>query len=74
MSIKLKLLKAVGLNRLSPRWLKVICLQLVMNEVEKSVKSLFRGVDLTKLTPEQRESIHSHIDKMNLARGKGMQA
>lgn len=74
MSIKLKFLKAVGLNRLSPRWLKVICLQLVMNEVEKRVTSLFKSVDLSKITPEQRAAIQASVDRMNEARGKGMQA
>lgn len=74
MSIKLKFLKAVGLNSLSPRWLKVMCLNLVMSEVEKRVTSLFKSVDISKITPEQRAAIQASVDRMNEARGKGMQA
>lgn len=50
------------------------CLQMIMNHIQKQVTNLFKDADLSKLTPEQKMSIQDCVDKMNLARGKGMQA
>ncbi|EPY8428830.1 hypothetical protein ACXG8O_004030 [Citrobacter youngae] len=74
MKIKLKLLQVVGLNPITPRWLKILCLNLTMNEIEKSMTSFFKGVDLSKITPEQRASLQACVDRMNLARSKGIDA
>ena len=74
MNIKMRIIKTIGLSKLSPRWLKVLCLQATMNEIQAHVTKIFDGADLSKLTPEQRMSIQACLDKMNVARGKGMQA
>ena len=74
MSMKLKLIKTIGLNPLCPRWLKVLCLQMTMNQIEKMMVSFFKGVDLSKASPEQRAELQKCVDKMNLARGKGIKA
>lgn len=70
---KLKLLRTVGLNKYSPRWLKILCLQLVMNQVERGFKRAFSQVsevDLSKVTPEKLAEVNRLIEQMNLARGK----
>lgn len=74
MKLKLKLIKSISLNPLTPRWLKVICLKLVMREIERGFSSLFKGVDLSKITQEQRDEINKRITKLNLIRGKGLDA
>ncbi|PAO09817.1 hypothetical protein CIW60_12685 [Enterobacter roggenkampii] len=74
MNLKMRIIKVVGLSRFSPRWMKVFCLQMTMNHIQKQVTNLFKDADLSKLTPEQKMSIQDCVDKMNLARGKGMQA
>lgn len=74
MSIKIKIIKTIGLNPLCPRWLKVFCLQVTMNEIEKSMVSFFKGVDLSNISPEQRDALQKCVEKMNLARGKGIKA
>ncbi|MFS7308405.1 hypothetical protein [Rahnella inusitata] len=74
MKLKIRAIKWVSLSPLAPRWLKVLCLQLVMNEIAKGFKSLFDKADLSSITQEQRDEINKAITKMNLARGKGMEA
>ncbi len=74
MKLKMRLIKSVGMHPLSPRWLKVICLQLVMNEIANSFTSLFANADFSKITQEQRDELNKQIQKMNIARGKGMEA
>lgn len=74
MNLKMRIIKVIGLSRFSPHWMKVFCLQMTMNHIQKQVTNLFKDADLSKLTPEQKMSIQDCVDKMNLARGKGMQA
>lgn len=74
MNIKMSFVKKVGLHPSSPRWLKVICLQITMNEIEKEINAVFAKIDLTKITQEQRDKLNVEITRMNLARGKGMKA
>lgn len=70
------LLKKIGISPLSPRWLKILCLQLVMNEITSGFKKVFAKVDTSKITQEQRDdintliaNINTLIAKMNKARG-----
>ncbi|MEN0577695.1 hypothetical protein AAIG39_01580 [Phytobacter palmae] len=74
MNIKMWFVKKVGLHAMAPRWLKVICLQITMSEIEREINAVFAKVDLSKITKEQRDSLNAQITKMNLARGKGMKA
>ncbi|MEI7410089.1 hypothetical protein [Pectobacterium aroidearum] len=69
MKVKMELLKKIGLHPLCPRWMKILILQLTMNEIESEFKKLFANVDASKITPEKREEINALIAKMNKARG-----
>ncbi|HHE5697817.1 TPA: hypothetical protein ACPEY2_001707 [Citrobacter amalonaticus] len=73
MNIKMRIIKMVGLSRLSPRWLKILCLQATMNQIQNNVTKIFESADLSKMTPEQKRSLQACLDKMNVARGKGIQ-
>lgn len=68
-SLKMKIIAAIGLHPLAPRWIKVVCLQLTMSEIEKGFKRVFRCIDASKITQKQRDEINGLIEEMNSARG-----
>lgn len=70
-SIKMKLIKAIGLSPLSPRWLKVLCLQFTCQEIASQFRQAIAKADLTKITDEQRAEINRLIERMNDARLNG---
>ncbi|MDE4079730.1 MULTISPECIES: hypothetical protein [Enterobacter cloacae complex] len=72
--MKLRITRAIGLNKYSPRWVKVICLRLTKNEIERSLNALLTNIDESALSPEQVKALRECVDKINLARGKGMKA
>ncbi|BBJ64722.1 MULTISPECIES: hypothetical protein [Enterobacter] len=72
--MKLRITRAIGLSRFSPRWVKVICLQLTKNDIERSLNALLANIDESELSPEQVKAFRECVDRINLARGKGMQA
>jgi len=71
MDLKMKIIAMVGLSRFSPRWLKVLCLQVTMSRIEKAFRKVFAEDVLSKITDEQRNEINAMIAKMNTARGRG---
>ncbi|NUL35094.1 hypothetical protein [Kosakonia sacchari] len=74
MKLKVRIVSAIGLSRHAPRWLKIMCFQVVMDEVARSIESMFKGADFSKLTQEDRDELQKAIDKLNLARGRGIKA
>lgn len=68
--LKMKIIAAIGLSKFSPRWVKVLCLQLTMGQIESGFKKLFADIDASKITPEKREEINALIARMNMLRGK----
>lgn len=68
--LKMKIIALIGLNKFSPRWVKVLCLQLTMNDIEWRFKKMFADIDTSKITQEQRDEVNTLIARMNLARGK----
>lgn len=66
--------RAIGLSKFSPRWVKVICLRLTKNDIERSLNALLATIDESELSPEQVKALRECVDRINLARGKGMQA
>ncbi|HHY2939389.1 TPA: hypothetical protein ACV5RJ_003694 [Enterobacter roggenkampii] len=72
--MKIRITRAIGLSKFSPRWVKVICLRLTKNDIERSLNSLLASIDETEHTPEQVKMLRECVDRINLARGKGMQA
>lgn len=70
-SLKMKLVKVIGLSPISPRWLKVLCLQVTCMEIGSQFKQAMAKVDLTKITEEQRTEINRLIKRMNTARMGG---
>lgn len=67
-SLKMKLVKTIGLSPLAPRWIKVLCLQITCMEISSQFKQAMAKVDLTKITEEQRAEINRLIERMNAAR------
>ncbi|BBJ58436.1 MULTISPECIES: hypothetical protein [Enterobacter] len=72
--MKLRITRAIGLSKFSPRWVKTICLRLTKNDIERSLNNLLTTIDETELSPEQVKALREWVDRINLARGKGMQA
>jgi hypothetical protein len=71
--MKLRITRAIGLSKFSPRWVKVICLRLTKNDIERSSTRFWP--QLMKLNSfEQVKALRECVDRINLARGKGMQA
>lgn len=68
--LKMKIIAAIGLSKFSPRWVKVLCLQHTMNQIETGFKNLFADFDASKITQEQRDEVNALIAKMNMARGE----
>lgn len=67
--LKMKIIAAIGLHPWSPRWLKILCLQLTMSEIAKGFERVFSSVDTSSITQLQRDEINGLIAKMNRARG-----
>lgn len=72
--MKLQIIRAIGLSQFSPRWVKVICLRLTKNDIERSLNAFLTTIDESELSPEQVKLLRECVDRINLARGKGMQA
>lgn len=72
--MRLRITRAIGLSKLSPRWVKTICLRLIKNDIERSLNALLATIDETELSSEQVKALRECVDRINLARGKGMQA
>ncbi|QGG08506.1 hypothetical protein [Enterobacter cancerogenus] len=72
--MKLRIIRAIGLSKFSPRWIKVICLRLTKNDIERSLNALLATIDESELSSEQVKALRECVDKINLARGKGMKA
>ncbi len=69
--MKLRITRAIGLSKFSPRWVKVICLRLTKNDIERSLNVLLATIDESELTPEQVKALRECIDRINIARGEG---
>lgn len=77
MSTKQRVIAAIGLHPLAPRWVKILCLHACCSEIEKEFKSTFAKidkVDLSKITPEKREELNTLVAEMNLKLKKRMDA
>ncbi|HGG5994857.1 TPA: hypothetical protein ACJG4C_003887 [Salmonella enterica subsp. diarizonae serovar 61:r:z53] len=77
MSIKQKIIAAVGLHPLAPRWVKILCLYACASEIEKEFKSMFAKIDkadFSKITPEKRAELNALVTKINLKLKKRMDA
>ncbi|MCU6164552.1 hypothetical protein [Enterobacter roggenkampii] len=74
--MKLRITRAIGLSKFkfSPRWVKVICLRLTKNDIERSLNALLTNIDESDLSPDQVKALRECVDRINLTRGKGMQA
>lgn len=72
--MKLRITRAIGLSKFSPRWVNVICLRLTKNDIERSLNALLTTIDESNLSPEQVKLLRECVDRINLARGKGMLA
>lgn len=72
--MKLRITRAIGRSKFSPRWVKVICLRLTKNDIERSLNALLATIDESNLSPEQVKLLRECVDRINLARGKGFQA
>ncbi|MGO4744006.1 hypothetical protein [Serratia quinivorans] len=67
--LKMNIIAAIGLCPWSPRWIKILCLQLTMSEVSRGFKRMLSSVDTSKITQQQRDEINGMIEAMNRARG-----
>ena len=72
--MKLRITRAIGLSKFSPRWVKVICLRLTKNDIERSLNALLTNIDESDLAPDQVKALRERVDRINLARGKRFQA
>ncbi|EMS7630488.1 hypothetical protein WDI47_004322 [Salmonella enterica subsp. enterica serovar Bredeney] len=66
--VKLFLLSKVGLSPWSPRWVKMICLQCTMKQIETSFKIALQQAKEKDLSPEKVAEVEKLLDKMNVAR------
>lgn len=71
--MRLRITRSIGLSKFSPRWVKTICLRLIKNDIERSLNALLATIDETELSSEQVKALREYVDRINLARGKGMQ-
>ncbi len=49
--MQLRITRAIGLSKFSPHWIKVICLRLTKNDIERSLNALLATIDESELTP-----------------------
>lgn len=66
--VKLFILGKVGLSPWSPRWIKMICLQCTLKQIETSFKIALRQAKEKDLNPEQAAEVQKLLDKMNVVR------
>jgi len=71
--MKLRIIRTIGLSKFTPRWLKIVCLQLIENQIESSLDTFLNGIDESKIPSEKIKKFRKCVDIINLARGKGMQ-
>jgi hypothetical protein len=57
-SMKMKLIKKIGLHPASPRWLKMYCLNITMRHI---YSEFARVID--KMTPEQRDEFNAKLHR-----------
>ncbi len=50
--MKLRITRVSGLSKFSPCWVKVICLRLIKNDIERSLNALLATIDESELCPE----------------------
>ncbi|EHL2771755.1 hypothetical protein KCE64_001654 [Salmonella enterica subsp. enterica serovar Hvittingfoss] len=77
MSMKQRIIAAVGLHPLAPRWVKILCLHACASEIEKGFKSAFAEInkqDFSKITPEKRAELNALVAEMNIKLKKRMDA
>jgi uncharacterized membrane protein len=72
--MKIRITRAIGLSKFAPRWVKVICLRLTKNDIERSLNALLATIDESELSQEQVKELRECVDRINLARGRGIQA
>ncbi|EPY9612239.1 hypothetical protein K9J15_25235 [Enterobacter cloacae] len=72
--MKLRITRVSGLSRFSPRWGKVICLRLTKNDIERFLNALLATIDEYELSTEQVKALRECVERINIARGKGMLA
>ncbi|RDT62125.1 hypothetical protein DXF97_41520, partial [Klebsiella pneumoniae] len=66
--------RAIGLSKFSPRWVKVICLRLTKNDIERSLNALLATIDESDLSSEQVKALRECVERINIERGKRMKA
>ncbi|EIC4353523.1 hypothetical protein LJS80_002276 [Salmonella enterica] len=77
MSMKQRIIAAVGLHPLAPRWVKISCLYACVSEIEKEFKSMFAKIDKAnhlEIPQEKRDELNALVTKMNLKLKKRMDA
>ncbi|EAW9078547.1 hypothetical protein AABH71_002083 [Salmonella enterica] len=77
MSMKQRVIAAIGLHPLAPRWVKILCLYACVGEIEKEFKAMFAKIDkadFPKITPEKREELNALVAEMNLKLKKRIDA
>lgn len=77
MSMKQKVIAAIGLHPLAPRWVKILCLYACVGVIEKEFKSMFAKIDkadFSKITHEKREELNALVADMNLKLKKRIDA
>ena len=72
--MKLRITRAIGLSKFSPRWVKVICLRLTKNDIERSLNALLATIDESELSSEQVKALRECVERNNIVRGKRMKA
>ncbi|CZV25196.1 TPA: hypothetical protein NBO33_004159 [Enterobacter hormaechei] len=72
--MKLRITRAIGLSKFSPRWVKVIYLRLTKNDIERSLNALLATIDESELSSERVKALRECVEIINIARGKRMKA
>ncbi|AFP70259.1 hypothetical protein VXI92_000300 [Enterobacter hormaechei] len=72
--MKQRITRAIGLSKFSPRWVKVICLRLTKNDIERSLNALLATIDESDLSSEQVKALRECVERINIERGKRMKA
>lgn len=58
--LKPKTLQKIGMHPLAPRWLKILCLRLILRYVAKGLAKHMKNI-----TPEQRDKISASLGKFD---------
>lgn len=77
MSMKQRIIAAVGLHPLAPRWVKILCLHACVSEIGKEWKSMFAKIDkanYSEIPQEKRDELNALVAEMNLKLKKRMDA